>query len=144
MVGARVSIEAFVRKIRRGNIWEAHMQQLKWKTALVTGASRGIGRGIVLKLAESGIKRIAINYLSNDAAASDTAKKIKDRGAEAILVKGDIGKPDEVKRMFARVKSDFDGSLDVFVHNARPNPGAWLAPPMAATPAQPRQLAAFN
>src|SRR5438046_9903468 len=123
MVGDRVSIEAFVRKIRRGNIWEAHMQQLKWKTALVTGASRGIGRGIVLKLAESGIKRIAINYLSNDAAANDTANRIRDRGAEAILVKGDVCRPEEVKRMFAKLNDDFGGSLDVFVHNARPNPG---------------------
>ena len=110
------------------------MQQLRWKTAFVTGGSRGIGRGIVLKLAESGIKRIAINYLSDDAAATDTAGKIKDRGAEAILVKGDVGKPEEVKRMFAKVKGDFNGSLDIFVHCARPNPGAWLAPPMEATP----------
>jgi NAD(P)-dependent dehydrogenase (short-subunit alcohol dehydrogenase family) len=78
------------------------MQQLKWKSAFVTGGSRGIGRGIVLKLADSGIKRIAINYLSNDAAAEDTAKKLKDRGSEAILVKGDIGKPEEVKRMLRR------------------------------------------
>ena len=115
------------------------MQQLRWKTAFVTGGSRGIGRGIVLKLAESGIKRIAINYLSNDAAATDTAGKIKDRGAEAILVKGDVGKPEEVKRMFAKVKGDFNGSLDIFVHCARPNPGAWLAPPMEATPEGLRQ-----
>src|SRR6266550_1933234 len=121
------------------NKWEAHMQQLRWKTAFVTGGSRGIGRGIVLKLAESGIKRIAINYLSNDAAANDTAKKTKDRGAEVILVKGDVGKPEEVKRMFAEVKGDFDGSLDIFVHCARPNPGAWLAPPMEATPEGFRQ-----
>lgn len=110
------------------------MQQLKWKTAFVTGASRGIGRGIVIKLAESGIKRIAINYLSNDAAANDTAMKIRDRGGEPILVKGDVCNPAEVKRMFAKVKREFDGGLDVFVHNARPNPGAWLASPMEATP----------
>jgi enoyl-[acyl-carrier-protein] reductase (NADH) len=67
-------------------------------------------------------------------AADDTAKKLKDRGSEAILVKGDIGKPEEVKRMFAKIKSDFGGSLDIFVHSARPNPGAWLAAPMEATP----------
>jgi NAD(P)-dependent dehydrogenase (short-subunit alcohol dehydrogenase family) len=105
----------------------------------VTGGSRGIGRGIVLKLTESGINRIAINYLSNDDAANDTAKKTKDRGAEAILVKGDVGEPEEVKRMFAKVKGDFDGSLGIFVHSARPNPGAWLAPPMEATPEGFRQ-----
>jgi NAD(P)-dependent dehydrogenase (short-subunit alcohol dehydrogenase family) len=118
------------------------MQLLKWTTAFVTGGSRGIGRGIVLKLAESGVKRIAINYLSNDDAANDTVKKTKDRGAEVILIKGDVGKPEEVKRMFAKVKGDFDGSLDIFVHSARPNPGEWLAPPMEATPEGLRQ--AFN
>jgi 3-oxoacyl-[acyl-carrier protein] reductase len=63
------------------------MQLLKWTTAFVTGGSRGIGRGIVLKLAESGVKRIALNYLSNDDAANDTVKKTKDRGAEVILIK---------------------------------------------------------
>jgi NAD(P)-dependent dehydrogenase (short-subunit alcohol dehydrogenase family) len=53
---------------------------------------------------------------------------------KSILIKGDVGKPEEVKRMFAKVKGDFDGSLDIFVHSARPNPGAWPAPPMEATP----------
>lgn len=110
------------------------MQQLKWKTAFVTGGSRGIGRGIVLKLADSGVRKIAINYLSNDAAAAETARKLEDRGAEAILVKGDIGKPADVERMFATIKSAFGGSLDIFVHSARPNPGPWLAAPMEVTP----------
>jgi NAD(P)-dependent dehydrogenase (short-subunit alcohol dehydrogenase family) len=110
------------------------MQQLEWKTAFVTGGSRGIGRGIVLKLADSGVRKIAINYLSNDAAAEETARKLKDRGAEAILVRGDIGKPADVERMFATVKSAFDGSLGIFVHSARPNPGPWLAGPMEVTP----------
>jgi len=47
---------------------------LTQQTALITGASRGIGRGIALKLAEQGVKRIAINYKENDAAAEDAAR----------------------------------------------------------------------
>jgi len=46
---------------------------LSQRSALVTGSSRGIGRGIALKLAEAGVKRIAINYLENDAAAKEAA-----------------------------------------------------------------------
>lgn len=110
------------------------MIQLKQKTAFITGASRGIGRGIALKLAESGVKRIAINYIENDAAANDTVKKLKDRGAEGVLLKGDVCKSDDVKSMFAKVKAAF-GSLDIFVHNARPSPAAFYQPPMQLTEA---------
>ena len=53
---------------------------LTQQTALITGASRGIGRGIALKLAEQGVKRIAINYKENDAAAEDAARLLKERG----------------------------------------------------------------
>jgi len=49
--------------------------------ALITGASRGIGRGIALKLAEQGVKRIAITTMENDAAAEDAARLLKERGA---------------------------------------------------------------
>jgi len=51
------------------------------KHALVTGSSRGIGRGIVLKLAEQGVK-VAINYRKNEAAAKDTLAKVRQRGAD--------------------------------------------------------------
>jgi NAD(P)-dependent dehydrogenase (short-subunit alcohol dehydrogenase family) len=114
---------------------------LTWETALVTGASRGIGRGIALKLAESGIKRITVNYLENDAAANETAKKLKDRDAECTLLKGDIGKMDFVRSMFAKVKAEY-GGLDVFVHNARPSPAAFYQAPEQITEASLR--AAFE
>src|SRR5205814_7893183 len=67
---------------------------LTQQTALITGASRGIGRGIALKLAEQGVKRIAINYKENDAAAEETARLLKERGAAPLLIKADIGKVD--------------------------------------------------
>ena len=65
---------------------------LTQQTALITGASRGIGRGIALKLAEQGVKRIAINYKENDAAAEETARLLKERGAAPLVIKADVGK----------------------------------------------------
>src|SRR2546425_826525 len=80
------------------------------KTALVTGSSRGLGRGIALKLAEAGVKKIAVNYKENDAAAQETARLLKERGAEALLLKADVGNMDHIKAMFAKIKQAW-GSL---------------------------------
>lgn len=88
------------------------------KTALVTGSSRGLGRGIVLKLAEAGVKKIAVNYKENETAAQETVRLLKERGAEALLLKADVGDMDQVKGMFARIKQAW-GSLDIYVSNAR-------------------------
>lgn len=102
--------------------------QLNLGTALITGSSRGIGRGIARKLADSGVKNVAINYVTNDAAAEETAGDLRGRGAEVFLVKADCTDLEQVQGMFDRVKAEF-GKLDVFVHNARPNPGVepWFA-----------------
>lgn len=108
------------------------MVKLQWETALVTGGSRGIGRGIAFKLVENGIRKIAINYVENDATAKDTLNKLQDRGAEGILIKGDVGKTEFVKAMFEQVKSKF-GGLDIFVHNARNPVGQFYQPPMEAS-----------
>lgn len=91
---------------------------LTQKSAFVTGSSRGIGAGIALKLAEHGVKRIAINYVTNEASAQATAKKVQALGAEALLVKADVGKVEDITRMFKEVKAAF-GSLGIYVSNAR-------------------------
>src|SRR3989442_3483135 len=91
---------------------------LTQQTALITGASRGIGRGIALKLAEQGVKRIAINYKENDAAAEDAARLLKERGATPLVIKADVGKVADIQRMFETIKSQFRG-LDIFGSNAR-------------------------
>src|SRR5437763_1496509 len=91
---------------------------LSQRSALVTGSSRGIGRGIALKLAEAGVKRIAINYLENDAAAKEAARFVKELGAEALVLKANVGDADQLKAMFAKVKETWD-SLDIYVSNAR-------------------------
>jgi len=101
------------------------------KHALITGSSRGIGRGIALALAERGAK-VAIHYYQNAAAANETLAMIRDRGAEGFVVQADVARPEEVSRMVNRVKSEF-GSLDIFVSNARPELPAFFQAPLEIT-----------
>jgi NAD(P)-dependent dehydrogenase (short-subunit alcohol dehydrogenase family) len=101
---------------------------LKGKTALVTGGSRGIGRGIVLKLAQSGAK-VAIHYYQKEDQAKATLEKVRAAGSDGFLVQADVCKPEEIRRMFSRVKSEF-GALDIFVNNARPEVPTFYQGPM--------------
>jgi NAD(P)-dependent dehydrogenase (short-subunit alcohol dehydrogenase family) len=101
------------------------------KHALITGASRGIGRGIALKLAEDGI-RIGVHYFRNEAAAKDTLAEIRKRGSDGFLVQADICKMDEITRMFGEVKTNF-ASLDIFISNARPEATEFFQGPMDIT-----------
>lgn len=78
--------------------WEAPMT-LKGKHALVTGSSRGIGRGIALKLAERGA-RVAVHYYQNEDAAKNTLAKIREFGSDGFLVQADVCHSDEVSRIF--------------------------------------------
>ena len=100
---------------------------LNGKRALITGSSRGIGRGIALKLAEHGVK-VAVHYYKNKEAAKDTLSKVRERGTEGVQVQADVSRPDEIRRMFKEVQSLL-GGLDIFVHNARPDlPGFYQKP----------------
>src|SRR5438874_2041465 len=105
------------------------LMTLRGKTALVTGGSRGIGRGIALKLAESGAK-VAVHYYQKEDQAKATLEKLRALGADGFVVQADVCKPDEIRRMFARVKSEF-GSLDIFVNNARPEVPTFYQGPMS-------------
>ena len=91
---------------------------LKGKHALITGSSRGIGRGIALKLAESGAT-IAVHYYTNDAAAKETLERVRKHGSDGFLVRADVSQVDDVQRMFGEIRKRF-GALDIFVANARP------------------------
>src|SRR5205823_14318208 len=82
-----------------------------------TGSPRGIGRGIALKLAEKGA-RVAVHYYRNQGAAQSTLEKILAHGSDGFIVQADVCQPDEIRRMFEQVRSDF-GGLDIFVSNAR-------------------------
>ncbi|ERS93242.1 3-oxoacyl-[acyl-carrier-protein] reductase [Staphylococcus simulans] len=86
------------------------------KSALVTGASRGIGRSIALQLAEEGYN-VAVNYAGNKDKAEAVVEEIKDKGVEAFAIQADVANPDEVKDMIQEVVKQF-GSLDVLVNNA--------------------------
>jgi enoyl-[acyl-carrier protein] reductase III len=101
------------------------------KHALITGSSRGIGRGIALALAQEHVK-VAVHYYENEAAAKDTLALIRKRGADGIVVRADVTRPDDIAAMFRKVKDEF-GSLDIFVSNARPEVPAFFQPPLDIT-----------
>lgn len=109
----------------------AESKTLAGKHALVTGASRGIGRGIALKLAAQGAK-VAINYLSNEAAAQATLAQIRDCGGDGFIIQADISQPDDVRHLTKTVEAEF-GRLDILVCNARPEAQAFFYPPLEIT-----------
>ncbi len=104
------------------------------KNALITGSSRGIGRGIALKLAEKGA-RVAVHYYRNREAAEMTLAKIRELGSSGFLVQADVCRPDEVRGIFERVRTEF-GSLDIFVSNARTEAPTFYQAPMEITLSQ--------
>ncbi len=91
-------------------------QLFKGKVAIVTGASRGIGRAIALELAKEGAK-VAFNYLKSDADARSLLEEIKKAGSEGLSLKGDVRNFDLAREFVEQVKSYF-GSLDFLVNNA--------------------------
>lgn len=101
------------------------------KHALITGSSRGIGRGIALKLAEQGA-RVAIHYYQNREAAETTLERVRKVGSDGFLVQADVCRPDEVRRVFQQVRKEF-GSLDIFVSNARTEAPTFYQGPMDIT-----------
>lgn len=89
---------------------------LTGKVALVTGASRGIGRAIALTLAAEGCN-VIVNYAGSEAAAAETVAKIKELGREAIMVKANVSSADDVNEMFKTALDTF-GQIDILVNNA--------------------------
>jgi NAD(P)-dependent dehydrogenase (short-subunit alcohol dehydrogenase family) len=104
---------------------------LTGKKVLITGSSRGIGRGIALKLAERGAQ-VAVHYYQNQEAANATLAKIRDRGSDGFILQGDVRRPEEVSRIFRQVEKEF-GSVDIFVSNARTEVPTFYQPPMEIT-----------
>ena len=103
----------------------------KDRCALITGSSRGIGRGIALALAEEHVK-VAIHYYQNEGAAKETLAQVRERGSDGFLVRADVKDPAQIVDIFGKVKREF-GKLDIFVSNARPEAPEFFQPPMDIT-----------
>lgn len=90
--------------------------KLKDKTAVITGGSRGIGKGISIRFAKEGAN-IVFTYLSNEQKAMETVHEIESFGVKCVAIKVDIGNEDDVRRMQEITKEKF-GKINILVNNA--------------------------
>ena len=104
--------------------------RLAGKVALITGAGRGFGRAIALAFAREGA-RVAANYLGSQAGAEAVVAEAGRLGVEAVALRGDVAREDDVKALVAATLERF-GRLDVLVNNA----GIMVRAPMLAVPAE--------
>ncbi|MFN3191801.1 MAG: SDR family oxidoreductase [Aureliella sp.] len=92
------------------------MIDLVGKTALVTGASRGIGRATAIRLAEAGAN-VIVNYVTSQSAASEVAEQVSALGGKAACVKADVSEQEDIQSMMDFVGQEF-GQLDILISNA--------------------------
>ena len=92
------------------------MDDVKEKIALITGASRGIGRGIALSFAKAGI-HVVVNYHQNQNAAEETAKRVKTLGSRSFVIQADVSKSSAVNNMIEQIEKNL-GPIDILVNNA--------------------------
>jgi 3-oxoacyl-[acyl-carrier protein] reductase len=92
------------------------MPTLDGKVALVTGASRGIGRAIAIALSKAGAD-VAVNFVEDEADARKVCTEVEKTGGKALVVKADVSKAGEVSRMVEAVQKEF-GEISILVNNA--------------------------
>lgn len=93
-----------------------HMKNLEGKTAIVTGGTRDIGRSISVKLAEQGVN-VVVNYCHSKEAGDETVALIKKSGGNAVLVKGDMTKSDDVHNLVKQAREAFGDKIHILVNN---------------------------
>lgn len=86
------------------------------QTAIITGAARGIGRAIALRLARDGVN-VVINYTSAEKEAEETARKAEKLGVQALLVQADVSKEEEAEQLFEKALT-LTGRIDILINNA--------------------------
>lgn len=86
------------------------------RVAIITGASKGIGKALALRLAKDGLA-VVVNYASSQAAADEVVREIETTGGQAIAVKADVGTSEGVAALFDAAEKSF-GGMDVLVNNA--------------------------
>ncbi len=89
-----------------------HMQRV----AIITGASKGIGKALAFRLAKDGLA-VVVNYASSQAAADDVVREIETAGGRAVAVKADVSTSEGVKALFDAAEKNF-GGIDILVNNA--------------------------
>ena len=101
-------------------------QPLKGQTALVTGASSGIGLGVAKALGAAGAD-VVVNYVSAPEAAEGVAEEIRAGGSRALVIRADVSREDQVQAMFVRMLETW-GGIDILVNNAGRQKEAWETP----------------
>lgn len=98
--------------------------RLSGKVALITGASRGLGKAVALGFAQEGAD-VLVNYVRDSAAAEATANAIRQLGRRAYVIRADAAKRNDIRRMFAEAVDVF-GRVDILVNNAGINKRGWF------------------
>jgi len=96
-------------------------------SALITGASRGLGAAMAITIAEAGARVVFLNHLGDGERAEATARRVRERGAEAVILEADVADPQAVNAMAAQAHERAGGAIDILVNNAGiiTLPGSW-------------------
>ena len=93
------------------------MNKFRGKVAVITGGARDIGRAVSIKLAKKGAK-VVVNYFNNEDNAIETVKIIEHLGGQAISVKGDVSKLEDIKNLVSKTQDAFGDRVDILVNVA--------------------------